>query len=90
MPKKTLILDSSTGELEASSLSADDISDSRYIHLQEVPTTLWTVNHKLNRVVNVTTYNEAGIAIHGAVEVQDNDNVFIHFNVAVKGTAICI
>lgn len=85
---KNLSLNDS-GQVEAGELKTADISDARYIHVQEVPAETWTITHNLNRTVSVTLYNEAGVETEASV-VTDVNNAYVTFAYAIRGTAICI
>ena len=61
-----------------------------YKHTQSVLSTAWVVNHKLNRVASITTYQQNGLKVEGTV-VSISPNVStVTFAIAAIGTAYCI
>jgi len=61
-----------------------------YKHTQSVLSTAWVVNHKLNRVVSITTYRSDGLKVEGTV-VSISPNVStVTFAFAAIGIAYCI
>jgi hypothetical protein len=56
-------------------------------HYQGTPSTLWTVNHNLNKHPSVTTATSAGNTIVGTVTYINNNTVTIRFTPARTGFA---
>lgn len=60
-----------------------------YIHEQDVPAAVWTINHNLGHYPNVTTMDTAGTQVEGDVLYQDLNTTIIDFGVAFSGKATC-
>jgi hypothetical protein len=56
-------------------------------YYQATPSTLWTINHNLDRHPSVTTTNTSGIVIVGSVTYINNDIVAVKFTPARSGYA---
>lgn len=61
--------------------------DLNYIHDQINDNTIWIINHNLNKYPNVVIQNTAGETIIGKIVYIDSNNIEIHFNLPLKGTA---
>lgn len=61
--------------------------DLNYIHDQITPSTIWTINHNLNKYPNVVTQNTAGETVIGHTIYITSNTIEIHFNIAFKGKA---
>lgn len=69
-------------------LNTQSIGDKNYIHTQFRPDTIWTVNHPLNKKVNVSITDTAGTEIEGNVIINNDSKVTIEFNTPFSGEAI--
>lgn len=64
-----------------------NIQDLNAVHYQDSASTLWTVNHNLNKFPSVTVVDSAGNVVFGDVEYVDANNVKIKFSSAFAGKA---
>ena len=64
-------------------------SDKNYSHIQDVPSTLWTVSHNLNKIPSVTILNNSGEEIYADINVINNNTIQILFTMSIAGKAIC-
>ena len=62
--------------------------DSNYVHDQAQPSSIWTINHPLNKKVSVTITDTAGTVVEGQVTINDGNKVVIEFNFPFSGEAI--
>lgn len=62
--------------------------DSNYVHDQAQPSSIWTINHPLNKKVSVTITDTAGTVVEGKVTINDGNKVVIEFNFPFSGEAI--
>lgn len=62
--------------------------DSNYVHDQAQPSSIWTINHPLNKKVSVTITDTAGTVVEGRVTINDGNKVVIEFNFPFSGEAI--
>ena len=62
--------------------------DANYVHDQAQPSSIWTINHPLNKKVSVTITDTAGTVIEGQVIIKDNSQVIITFNNPFSGIAV--
>jgi hypothetical protein len=58
-----------------------------YIHIQDVPATVWTITHNLSMVPNVFTEDANGQDIDGILEVMSDNQIKIYFSQPVSGKA---
>jgi hypothetical protein len=64
-------------------------SDKNFVHLQNSPSSLWTINHGLNKKPSITIIDSAGSQVLAKITYVDNNNVTIDFNgIATSGEAI--
>lgn len=61
--------------------------DKNYVHMQSVPSTLWVIDHPLNKRVSVTVVDSAGTVYEGRVIINDGNRVTIQFNIPFWGYA---
>lgn len=62
--------------------------DANYVHDQAQPSSIWTINHPLNKKVSVTVTDTAGTVVEGQVIIKDNSQVIITFNSPFSGIAV--
>ena len=62
--------------------------DANYVHDQAQPSSIWTINHPLNKKVSVTITDTAGTVVEGQVIINDNSQVIITFNNPFSGIAV--
>lgn len=62
--------------------------DKNYIHDQIIPSTIWEINHSLNKKVSVTIIDTAGTVVEGKVTVNNGSKVTVEFNFPFNGEAI--
>lgn len=62
--------------------------DANYVHDQAQPSSIWTINHPLNKKVSVTITDTAGTVVEGRVTINDGNKVVIEFNFPFSGEAI--
>ena len=62
--------------------------DSNYVHDQAQPSSIWTINHPLNKKPSVTITDTAGTVVEGQVTINDGNKVVIEFNFPFSGEAI--
>ena len=76
------------GEAGLSGVQSDEIvSLVSYRHIQNVLSTVWTVNHNLNFYPNVTVYNSAGAMVEGTVNHINAVSLTITFSDQISGKA---
>lgn len=61
--------------------------NSKYTHLQEVPASVWTIQHNFGFVPNVFIQDVDGVDIEGLIEPVNNSVLTITFSSPVAGTA---
>ena len=62
--------------------------DANYVHDQAQPSSIWTINHPLNKKVSVTITDTAGTVLEGQVIIKDNSQVIVMFNNPFSGIAV--
>src|SRR5690606_28053686 len=62
--------------------------DKNYVHDQYINSSIWTINHPLNKKVSVTVTDTAGTVVEGEVTINDGSQVVVKFNAPFKGEAI--
>lgn len=60
-----------------------------YLHLQTTPSTIWNINHNLNRPVQIRCKNEDDETIIGEVYDDSMDDTSIEFTAPVQGICLC-
>lgn len=63
-------------------------SNTSYVHDQAQPSSIWTINHPLNKKPSVTITDTAGTVVEGNVIINDNNQIVIEFNFPFSGKAI--
>jgi len=69
------------------SLQAIASTDAFYIHSQEVNSTVWEINHELNKNPSVSIVNSSDVQVVAEVEYVDVDNLIIRFVNSTSGKA---
>lgn len=64
--------------------------DGRYVYKQEVPSAVWTINHKLGGPVILSAYDDSGQEILATKELIDDNTARITFLSERTGTAIAV
>jgi hypothetical protein len=66
--------------------------DSRYIHTQILPNTIWTVNHNLNRDVAVIRLQDSAGTVYEdpAYSIVDSNNLIINLYYPIGGKAVIL
>ena len=62
------------------------IPDKYYKYNQSLPSTVWTVNHNLNKYPSVTVVDSAGTIVEGAINYVDVNNLTITFSYQFTGS----
>ena len=76
------------GEAGVSGVQSDEITNLvSYRHIQNVLSTVWTVNHNLNFYPNVTVFNSAGSMVEGTVNHINAVSLTITFSDQISGKA---
>lgn len=58
-----------------------------YRHIQNTPSTTWTIVHNLNFYPNVTVFNSAGDQVEGNVTHSNQTTLTINFSSTLAGKA---
>ncbi len=61
-----------------------------YIHDQTAPSTVWTINHNLNKPVSITTFSTNGMKVDGSILSDGLNKSTITFASVFAGIAYCI
>lgn len=64
-------------------------ADARYIHLQNIPSTIWTITHNLGKNPSVTIIDSSNKVVVGNVEYLNQNEVMATFSSAFSGKAYC-
>ncbi|MBN2617177.1 MAG: hypothetical protein JXR64_02555 [Spirochaetales bacterium] len=64
------------------------VEDKYYKHDQGVPSSIWNIEHNLNKYPSCTIIDSAGEEVVGSVKFIDNNNIQITFSVAFSGYAV--
>lgn len=62
--------------------------DKNFIHVQNTPSTTWTITHNLNKKPSITVIDSAGSMITGTLAYVDLNNVTLQFSNPTAGEAI--
>lgn len=62
--------------------------DKNYIHNQGTASSVWNINHKLNKYPSVTVIDSANNEVEGEISYIDLNNITIKFNSSFSGKAI--
>lgn len=68
---------------------APGIADKNYVHHQDVPASVWTISHNLNKKPSVEVIDSAGTKVEGEIKYIDDNIVEIYFSAEFSGKAIC-
>lgn len=68
-------------------LVATNPTDLAYIHDQQVPSTVWTINHNLNFNPNVSIVDSAGTVVEGDCQYINSGTIVITLSAAMAGKA---
>ena len=80
---KVLMVNSTSTEVEFQEI----IQDKHYTHDQGLPSTIWNINHGLNKFPAVVVVDTAGSVVVGQIQYIDLDNITITFNASFSGEA---
>ena len=61
--------------------------DKHFLHEQGVSSSVWTINHELDKYASVVSVDSAGSVVIGDVNYIDSNNITITFNSAFSGEA---
>lgn len=73
-----------SNELEAKIVTATNT----YVFIQSIPSSIWTINHNLNKVPSVTVIDSAGSIVMGEISYIDMNNITTTFSGAFSGKAL--
>lgn len=63
-------------------------NDKNYVHNQTNPSSIWNINHNLNKFPSVTIVDSANSVVIGDIEFVDLNNLKVSFNGNFSGKAI--
>jgi len=76
------------GDIQIVSSQITDFQEQRkYEHDQGFPSSVWTINHNLNKRPSVSLLDSAGTSVFGQVEYIDENNLTVTFNDSFSGVA---
>ena len=87
------IVDSSGVQTKKATLSVitdavtSAVSDKHYTHNQLASSTVWNVNHQLNKFPSVTVVDSAGTKVVGEIDFVDSMNCTLTFSAPFSGRA---
>lgn len=61
--------------------------DKNFVYTQAVPSTLWTIEHNLNKYPSVSVVNINNVAMYGDITYIDENNLQIEFSAGFSGKA---
>jgi|SaaInlV_120m_DNA_3_1039746.scaffolds.fasta_scaffold07702_2 hypothetical protein len=67
--------------------AGEDAVVETYTHDQGIPSSLWTIDHDLDRHPSITVVDSSGSTVNGEVTYTDSNSVTIEFNAAFSGLA---
>lgn len=79
----------SSGLLRAASDSGTLFGDAYYRHVQQTPSTEWTIVHGLGKRPTITISDDTGEEVVGDIDYVDDNTVILRFSAAISGEAIC-
>ena len=79
-----ITIKSNTIELQSDS---EITADKNYLHIQNIPSSVWNITHNLNKYPSVTVIDSAGTAVYGDIEYIDINNVRLTFSSDFSGKA---
>ena len=62
--------------------------DRNFVYTQIQPSSVWTIQHNLNKKASVTIVDTAGTVVEGKVTVSNGSQIIIEFNFPFNGEAI--
>ena len=62
-------------------------SDLGYVHTQSTPASVWTINHDLKFIPNITVVDSAGTVVEGQYEYPNSTTVILTFSGTFAGKA---
>lgn len=63
------------------------VASTSYVHTQNTPATVWTVNHGLGFYPQATVLEFGGANVEGEIEYQSGNQLTLTFSVSIAGTA---
>lgn len=60
-----------------------------YAHTQASASTVWTVNHLLNKRPAISVIDSEGASVEGSLVYVSSNQLTIEFSVAISGVAYC-
>jgi len=63
--------------------------DLNYIHNQNIPSTLWTINHNLGKRPTIACVDSAGTEFEAEVHHVDDNNLTVLIAYAISGKVYC-
>ena len=66
---------------------AEQLAESRYVHVQGSASNVWNINHNLNRTPSVMVVDSSGQVVFGNVIFIDNNNINVEFSAGFSGKA---
>ena len=63
------------------------VYDKNYLHVQDIASAEWNINHNLGKYPSVTVIDSAGSEVIGEIEYIDTNNVKIKFASGFSGKA---
>lgn len=76
------------GKIQSEDL-APGLADAHFVHHQDVPALVWTIQHNLGKKPSVEIIDSAGTKVEGEIEYIDDNTVRIKFTAEFSGKAIC-
>lgn len=59
-----------------------------YLHIQDIASDTWTINHNLDKYTNVLIYDTNDISIEGEIQTLNSNTIRILFNTSISGKVI--
>jgi hypothetical protein len=76
---------SSSGLWENVSISS--VADKNFVYTQSVPSSVWNINHLLNKKASIVIVDSGGTIVEGDVSYIDDNNITVSFAAAFTGKA---
>ena len=64
-----------------------NVGDKTFVYTQDAPSTLWNVQHNLDKLPSVSVVNNNNVAMYGEVIYIDQNNLQIEFSAGFSGKA---
>jgi hypothetical protein len=61
--------------------------DKNFVYTQNIPSTVWTISHMLNKFPSVMVMDSAGTVVIGEINYQNINNITLTFSAAFSGKA---